>query len=245
MVGEHRVGTVASLTRFAVKGTAGEALSSVTVDGRGLVHDRVWAAYTADGGIVSGKTTSRFRRVDGLLSWRSTVADGEVPVLHSPGGQSYRVDDPAAAEAVSESLGQPITLRREASIPHHDDSGLHLVTTSSVRTLGRLVESVVDVRRFRANIQVQTDDTGFTEDTWVGRVLSVGSGVILRVDAGMPRCVMVDREQATVGAVPSVLKTLGRKHGTILGVQATVLRPGRILLGDTAFLSEPGPRPHR
>ena len=66
-------------------------------------------------------------------------------------------------------------------------------------------------------------------------------GGVLRVDAGMPRCVMVDREQAGVGAVPSVLKILGRVHGTVLGVQATVLRPGRISLGDTVSVTDSRP----
>ena len=239
MTGEQRVGSVAALSRFAVKGTAGEALPEVMVDRRGVVQDRVWAAYTADGGIVSGKTTQRFRRVDGLMRWRSTVSNGQVPILHSPDGHSYRVDGPAAALALSESLGQPVTLAPEAAIPHFDDSGVHLVTTSSLRQVEQLVGSRVDSRRFRGNILVDTDEAGFVDDDWWGRSLRVGPEVILRVDTGMPRCVMVDRDQAEVSAAPTVLKTLGREHNTNLGVQLTVLRPGRVTVGDTVVLTRP------
>jgi uncharacterized protein YcbX len=53
------VGTVAQLARYPVKSMAGERLGEATVEHRGLVGDRGWAVYTADGGIGSGKRTRR------------------------------------------------------------------------------------------------------------------------------------------------------------------------------------------
>nr|WP_254781209.1 MOSC N-terminal beta barrel domain-containing protein [Modestobacter sp. DSM 44400] len=55
------------LAHHPVKSMLGEVLPKVEVGERGLAADRAWAVYTADGGIVSGETTRRFRRVDGLL----------------------------------------------------------------------------------------------------------------------------------------------------------------------------------
>lgn len=237
------VGTVRLLNRYPVKSTAGEALPSAVVGDRGLLHDRGWAVYTADGGIASsGKTTRRFRKLEGLMSWRSTVAhaDGcseELPALHSPDGGIYRVDEPAAAEALSRVFGQPLTLRRETTTRHHDECAVHLVTTSSIRRVEQLVGGRVDDRRLRANIVLQTEGIGFVEDTWTGGELALGPEVVLQLGPGMPRCVMVDQPQADVAAGPPALKALGRAHEILLGLQAQVIRPGTVSIGDTARLT--------
>jgi len=236
------VGTVSQLARFPVKSTAGESLSSAAVGDRGLLHDREWAVYTADGGIASGKTTRRFRKVAGLMSWRSTGApadafDAELPALHSPDGVTYPGDEPAAAEALSRAFGQPLTLRRETTVRHHDECGVHLVTTSSIRRIEQLVDGRVDARRLRANIVVDTGGIGFEEDAWIDGDLALGAEVVLRLGPGMPRCVMVDQSQADVHAEPPVLRALGRTHAVLLGLQAHVIRTGTISIGDPARLT--------
>jgi uncharacterized protein len=232
------VGSVILLSRFPVKSTAGEVLSSVSVGSRGLLNDREWAVYTADGGIASGKTTRRFRKVEGLMSWLSGVpAEDDLPVLRGPAGDGYVVDDPAASHALSRTFGQPLELRRETNVRHHDECGVHLITTSSIRRIEQLVGGRVDVRRLRTNIVVETEGTCFREDRWIEGELTIGSEVVLKLGTGMPRCVMVDRPQAGVSAGPPILRTLGLVHNVMLGLQAQVIRTGRISLGDTVRLN--------
>ena len=229
------VGRVGALSVFPVKSTAGESVRSARVTERGVVGDREWAVYTADGGIGSGKTSRRFRKIEGLLAWRSAAPSDPdaVPSVHAPDGQVYRVDDPAASLALSEAFGQALELRREGDVPHHDDCPVHLVTTSSLREVERVVGAPVAARRSRANIVLETDGDGFVEDAWEGADLVIGE-VVLRLGPGMPRCVMVDMPQAGVRADPPVLKALGSAHDVLLGLQASVLRPGTISLGDEA-----------
>ncbi len=233
-MGVTAVGTVTMLSRFPVKSTAGEMLSSASVDDRGLLHDRAWAAHTRDGGIASGKTTRRFRNVEGLMNWRSTADpghSGDVPLLHSPEGATYRVDVAAASDALSRALGQPLTLRHETGVRHHDECGVHIVSTSALRRLEQLIGGRLDARRLRANIVLDTEGTGCLEDAWTGSDLAVGS-VVLRLGRGMPRCVMVDQPQADVPPGPTVLQTLGRAHDVLLGLQAHVIRAGTTALGE-------------
>jgi uncharacterized protein YcbX len=218
---------VALLTHYPVKSTGGESLRQAIVDGRGFEHDRRWAAYTEDGGIASGKTTRRFRRVDGLLAWRSRVVD-DTPELRGPHGAWLRVDDPAASAALSETFGRSLELRQETGIRHHDESGVHVVTTSSIQRVEQLVGGRVDPRRVRANIVLETEGAGFVEDAWAGAELAVGPEVVLRLGAGMTRCVMIDHPR---GDVP-VLRTLGQAHNLLLGLKADVVRPGMIGVGD-------------
>ncbi len=231
------VGRVASLVVFPVKSTSGEVVAATPVTGRGVLHDREWAAYTADGGIASGKTSRRFRKVEGLMGWRSTLPaePGGAPFVHDPEGVTYRADDPAASQALSRAFGMTLELRRESTVPHHDDCPVHLVTTSSLREVERLVGAEVAARRTRANIVLETEGEGFVEDAWEGADLLVGE-VVLRLGPGMPRCVMVDQPQVGVRADVPVLTALGRAHDVLLGLQTQVVRPGVIAVGDEARL---------
>lgn len=230
--------TIKALYLFPVKSTAGQGLDTATVTERGLLHDRRWAVYTADDGIASGKRTRRFRPVPGLMEWTSVIEDGcTVPVVVSPDGARHRVDDPAASQALSAAFDQELTLRPESTIQHHDETPLHVVTTSSLAALGQLSGALVDERRFRANIVLDTGNRpAFVEDEWVGSELMVGGGTVLRLGAGMPRCAMVDQPQAGVLAEPKTLKILGAHHQMELGLQAHTVQTGTVKVGDVVTL---------
>jgi uncharacterized protein YcbX len=229
------VGRVAGLARYPVKSLQGQALDAVEVDGSGLRGDRTWAVYTADGGIGSGKTTRRFRRIDGLLDHSAALDDGPAPTITLSSGSRHRCGEPGTDAALSAALGRSITLRRQTDVRHHDESPLHVVTTASLRHLERLVGGAVDVRRLRANVVLEIEGDGFVEDEWTGRDLRLG-GVVLTLGPGMPRCVMVDAAQPGVPASPRVLTTLGRVNETCLGLQAAVRSGGVVRLGDPAAL---------
>jgi uncharacterized protein YcbX len=214
---------------------AGEELAEAVVEPRGLVGDRRWAVYTADGGIGSGKTTRRFRRVNGLLGFQATF-DGRVPLVESPSGERLSADHPGAAELLRTIVGQPLMLRPEGEVSHHDESPVHVISTAAVRRLGGLLGEPVDAARFRANVVLETDGVGYPEDRWAGRDLRLGPDVVLRLGAGMPRCVMVDLAQRGLDRDGRILKTLADEHDLTFGLQAAVLRGGTVRRGDAAVL---------
>ena len=230
------MGTVRGLVRYPVKSMGGESLERATVTPRGLEADRVLAVYTADGGIGSGKTTQRFRRVDGLLQLRARL-DGGRPVIDFADGVTAPAADPDTDRRLSELLGQPLSVRAETTVDHHDDCPVHVVTTASLRRLEELLGERVDVRRLRPNIVVDLPGAGFAEDDWKGRRLGLGDELVLEVTAGMPRCVMVNADQLGLPHDSRLLKLLGREHDLELGVQATVVRPGSVALGDEVRLT--------
>lgn len=235
---ETPVWRVRALYRYPVKSTGGQALHTASVTPEGLRHDRRWTAHTADGGIASSKRTRRFRPVIGLMAWTSNVGDDDdVPELVSPEGSRYRVNDPAASEALTAAFGQSLTLRPETTLRHHDESPLHLLTTSSLAAAGGRVGAAVYERRFRANIII---DTGvgpeFLENDWAGAELAVGDEVVLQLGAGMPRCVIVDQAQAGTAAEPKTLKSLGERNNAELGLQARAKRSGTLRVGDVVTL---------
>ena len=231
------VGRVDALARYPVKSLAGETLETADVGPRGLAGDRTWAVYTEDGGIGSGKTTRRFRRVDGLLGLTAT-SDGGAPVVSIPDGRSATAGTPDADALVSEALGRPLRLAAETDVPHHDEAPVHVVTTAALRRVGELLGAPVDVARFRANVVVDLPGTGFPEEEWDGRLLALGDEVVLRPDGGMARCRMVD----LLGDGPTddgLLRLLGRERDAIFGIRALVERGGAVRVGDAARLVPP------
>ena len=227
-----RSGLVRRIRRYPVKSLVGEDLDRAEIVPRGLAGDRSWAVQDLDGKIGSGKSTRRFRRMDGLLDLAASY-DGDTPVLTFPDGRALPAGAAATDQALSAHVGRPVSLARESDVSHFDDGPVHLVTTSSLRSIAEIAGHDVDPRRTRANLLVDWDERGFPEHGWVGRQVAVGTEVVLRVTAPMPRCVMVNLPQEDLPADPDLLRLVGESTvGRILGVVAEVVRPGRVAIGD-------------
>lgn len=226
------VGTICDLWRYPVKSMRGERCERLWLNQRGVIGDRLYAIRDEAGKFGSGKTTRRFRRIDGLFRFRA-VYDGEIPLLTFPDGATLRGDAPTIHAALSAQLEMPVTLSREADIPHFDDGSLHLLTTASMRALDRsLSGEALDGRRFRPNILIETEASGFPEDAWQGQDIAVGTEVRLRVVGRAERCVMVGLAQDELPDDARILREVARVNAACLGVYADVLTPGAIRIGD-------------
>lgn len=117
-----------------------------------------------------------------------------------------------------------------------DSTPVHLLTTSSLAALrARAPEHVVDPRRFRANVVLETGGESFVEDGWVGRTLSLGT-VKLRLYEACVRCVMVTLPQDGLPGDVRLLKSIFAHNGGSVGVKASVEVPGRLSVGDPVTL---------
>lgn len=229
------MGRVVRLWCYPVKSMLGEECTHLEVDRRGAMGDRLFAVRDADGKFGSGKTTRRFRRMDGLFGFRA-VYEGDVPRITFPDGRVISGDDSTIHAALSEALGQPVALAREAKISHLDAGPLHLLTTASVRWLEALLpDAALDDRRFRPNLLIHIPGVGQVERTWLGKTLHIGE-VTLRVRDLTERCVMVNLPQADLPDDPRVLRSLSRDNDPHFGVYAEVAVPGTIRRDDAVSL---------
>lgn len=224
-----------SVHRYPVKSLLGEELGEVAVDARGCAGDRLWSVRDADGKLGSGKTTRRFRRMDGLLELRATL-DGEVPVVAFPDGRRFRAGTPEVDRALSDHVGRLVTLGREEQVSHFDEGPVHLVTTASLRTLERAHARPVDWRRTRANLLLEWEGDDFPEHTWPGRELLLGPEVVLRIRGVMPRCVMVNAANEGLTEDTRLLRSITELSDGALGVVADVERGGSVRVGHEARL---------
>ena len=226
------LGVLAGLHRYPVKSMLGERLRHAFIDDRGLEGDRLWSVRDSDGKFGSGKSTRRFRKMEGLLDLVAQY-DGATPVVSFPGGRTLRGDQEEMHEALTDHVGRAVTLGREQDVSHFDEGPVHLVTTSSLRCLREAVGHDVEERRLRPNLLIDTGGgTGFVEDTWVGRRIAVGAEVLLGICSPMPRCVMLDLPQLSLAADGNLLKNLRAMNESRIGVVAEVLQPGTVRVGD-------------
>jgi uncharacterized protein YcbX len=216
------LGTVARLWRYPVKSMLGEACERVEIDRRGVKGDRLHAVRDSGGSLGSGKTTRRFRHIEGLFGFRAVSG----PEVVFPDGRRMAGSDAGIHEALSGALGVPVTLAREEAVPHHDSAPLHLVTTASLRWMR------ADERRFRPNIVVELSGEAPVEQGWIGKTIAIGDSVVLRIIEPTERCVMTTFAQAELPADPSVLKRIARDADLRFGVYAEVLAEGAVCCGD-------------
>ncbi len=80
---------------------------------------------------------------------------------------------------------------------------VHLLTTATIDRLRELYPNGrFEVRRFRPNIVVSTTDRGFVENEWLGRTVTIGDAVRLRITRPCPRCVMTTLAQGDLPKDP-------------------------------------------
>ncbi len=117
---------------------------------------------------------------------------------------------------------------------YYDAFPLMVLTEAALLALREaLPGSVVDVRRFRPSLVIDTGDpAGHPEFDWVGRRARVG-GAVVEFGAACPRCVMVTRQvTATIPTDRAVLRHIVRDLDQNVGVYATVVEHGAVAAGD-------------
>jgi hypothetical protein len=228
------LGHISELWRYPVKSMRGEALQRLAIDERGVVGDRYFALKDSEGRLGSGKTTKRFRQIEGMLGFAAATENGGV-VVRFPDGRVMRANDPTLGPVLTATCGIDIKVESEDQdrVMHRDSAPLHLLTEASIAWLrARLPGVAIDARRFRPNIVIADEATGLVEQEWLGRTIAIGDTVIVKAARPTVRCVMTTQPQAELGAAPEVLRRLATDNAASLGIYAEVLQPGTVRIGD-------------
>ncbi len=223
---------VHEIRRYPVKSMAGESLTTVDVDARGLVGDRWYAVVDGEGRLSSGKNSKRFRRRDAVFDFSARTTDQGVRVA-GPGGE-WAAGDPALDRALADAMGDPVRVLAEGDTSHYDDGPVSLVGTASLDWCREHLGVDADRRRIRPNLVVDTREP-FVEETWSG-ALTIG-GARLTVDRRIERCRMVDIAQEGLSREGGWLKALTETREMSLGIYLDVTEPGTLEVGDAVLLT--------
>ena len=231
-----QVGRVVGLWRYPVKSMGPEVLSEVEVSWHGLVGDRRWA-FVRDGAVKSWFPWLTLRQRGNLNHYIPSLVDPRRPeksttLVRTPSGDVYDVTDPQLAAEIHPEGARPIQHHRGI----FDTFPISLITTQTIRRLGEMVGTCLDVQRFRPNILVEPlGEEPFVEDQWVGQVLRIG-GLRLRVDKRDGRCVVITIDPVTAERNPKILRTVAQDRQGCLGVYGSIVEPGGLEMDDSVWI---------
>jgi uncharacterized protein len=115
-----------------------------------------------------------------------------------------------------------------------DIAMLHIITTSTIEMLRKLAPgSRIEPRRFRPNLILDVPGAeGFVEQQWMGKILSIGDHVQLKIIQPTQRCIMTTLAQGDLPRDPNILRTLAKQNNGNFGVYAEVIKTGQIKIDD-------------
>jgi len=234
------IGRIEAIHLYPVKSMRGESVDAATLGWHGLEGDRRFA----------------FRRLNerGHFPW---LTAGKLPelVLFTPTGRGEDPDHapthvrtpegdelPMFGDALAAEIGRrhgaPVQMMQ---LKHgiFDAASISVITSATVREVGRLAGRAVDDRRFRPNIVIRSArEIPFEEDQWLGRALTFGGDAhspAITVTIRDERCAMVNLDPDTASPAPEVLKAVVRANDNNAGIYATVTAIGRLAVGQVVF----------
>jgi len=169
--------------------------------------------------------------------------------VRTPGGEELALFGQELAAEVGGRHGSPVEMTH-LNRGIFDEASVSAITSATVSEIAELVGHRPDVRRFRPNILISSQQSDpFEEDAWVGGVLSFGEGdaaAAIAVTNWDKRCSMVNFDPDSGLRTPEVLKAVVRERDNKAGVYATVIRCGHLAVGQTLhFTPTAGRREHR
>jgi len=245
--------TVARFNVAPVKSTSLQHPDAIDLGRNGVDADRRFLFIGVDGNRISGAAKAA------LLGIRSTFdEEGDRLTLELPDGTRAEGDAAPAGDGMRVALfdrevdARPVPgpfdaivsrlLERDVMlvrVERPERGGgvrpVSIVSSASVEELGRRAEQETpDPRRFRMLVELD-GCAPHEEDVWTGSRLRMG-GAMVRVGAGVPRCVLTTMHPDTGEPdfpTLDVLATYRRREGELVfGVYADVEEPGRVRVGD-------------
>jgi len=237
------IGHVESIFRYPVKSMRGQRLEVANMGWHGIDGDRRLAFRRVDD--RSGFPWLTASKLPELILFspqhRKDSAEEDVPMyIRAPDGGEMAVFGDELAAEVGRRYGAPVQMM-QLKQGIFDEACISVITSDTVREIGRLAERSLDMRRFRPNVAVRLlRPVPFQEDEWLGSVLLFGEkddAPAITVTMRDVRCSMVNLDPDSAAAAPEVLKTIVRANQNNAGIYGAVTRVGRLSVGQSIFLA--------
>lgn len=239
------IGHIEALFRYPVKSMAGERLESATLGWHGLDGDRRFAVRRLDDrSDFPWLTASKLPDLLRFVPHRAKdKASGELPThVRTPDGHDLPTFSDELAAEITRYHGAPVQMMH---LKHgiFDDASISVIATDTVNEIGRHADLTPDARRFRPNVLIRLlHPVPFQEDTWLGGTLTFGpkpDAPTLAVTLRDLRCTMINLDADSAASTPAMMKAVAHANQANAGIYGTVIRPGRLTVGQAIFLHRP------
>jgi uncharacterized protein YcbX len=207
---------LSEIWRYPVKSMRGEPLTSADLFTDGIRGDRVVQVFDKDDRLLTARTHPS------LLGFHARLGSDGHPSID---GHDWRTPD--AQALVQAAVGDGAQLRQMAA-RRFDVLPLLVATDGGLEAFGR------DPRRLRPNLVIRGVE-GLREREWEGRRLRIG-GAIIQLDDLRGRCVMTTFDPDTQVQDANVLRDIVRRFDGRLCLNASVVVPARVAVGDPVAL---------
>lgn len=214
---------VAALWRYPVKSLGGEALNSAQLGLDGIAGDRI---VHVGGG--AGPLTGRTKQ--GLVTIPVGTGSDGIPRVNGHVWDSYD-----ALQEVRAHAGPDARLIAYDGPERFDVGNLLVATDGAVTSFGH------DVRRLRPNLLIGGVEPD-AESYWPGYALAIGDAVV-GLHSRRARCVVTSIDPDSGEHDPNVFRRIRREFNGELALNAWVIRPGSISVGDVVELVRSDARP--
>ncbi|MGH7627548.1 MAG: MOSC domain-containing protein [Gemmatimonadaceae bacterium] len=159
--------------------------------------------------------------------------------MRTPTGQELELRSEALRRDVAARFGSDVELM---SLKNgiFDDAFVSVISLVTVAAVGREAGVGLDVRRFRPNVVLDTDDAEpFREVGWVGGRLVFGGAeprVMVNITADDVRCMMINLDPDSARQDARVMRAVVRRHGNVAGVYGAAGRTGTVHVGQEVWL---------
>ncbi|MCA9998549.1 MAG: MOSC domain-containing protein [Anaerolineales bacterium] len=230
------IGTITHLNIYPVKSMGGLSVNDAIVYWYGINGDRKYAFVQS--GNPGGFPWLTARQVPKLVQYRPYFLDeGErndsrIHIV-TPSGAEYQLQSDELKTHLEALYQKPVHLMHLFR-GTWDAHSISLISHKTIETISAEHGSPLTTERFRMNIVVDTDAVGdIPENAWAGKTLVFGDGdVEIRFDRRTVRCSMVNVDPASAEVNTSVLKTIAQNHEGQLGLYGSVVKVGKLHVGD-------------
>jgi len=221
---------------------ASQPLASLSLDRHGVIGDRRYALRRR--GDASGFPWLTASKLPALIGYRVGELDDRLmpTTVCAPNGEMIDCEGASISRhfAVAHSVDVELAHLRQGMF---DCAGVSIITRQTLASLGALLNTSLDPRRFRPNviIDVESSAEAYPENDWVGHSIAFGNpgeGARVAVTELDERCVMINIDPDTGQSSPVLLRAVVQHHGNYAGVYAVPMRIGAIAIGDSAYVRE-------
>lgn len=238
------IGKIKEIMRHPVKSFCGENVQQTRIMEYGLYGDRSHAFLdeTRQGKFLTITQFPEMVRYKARFVGEESIEEYPKVEIVTPEGKVFSWENQELFKEIehkSKRKISPITYS-----PSHvplgaiEEEHIQLVTDASLNKLKEMWGSfAVDHRRFRPNLLIDLQEKiPFIEETWFGRRIKIGSEVEIQLKRHCERCMIITVNPDNAEKDSTLLKTVVKERNNHFGVYASVIKTGKIHVGDEVLL---------